>query len=476
MIDPASVLRRHAPWCYVGMALFAAAIFVIDTFTPLHIAIAVLYVLVVLMAANLFERRGLLVVSGACLFLTVASFLISHGLKADSALLRCLVSLSAIVIASILALANQATTLRLREQAELLDLTHDAMMVRNMKGTIEYWNRGAEQLYGWRKEEVLGRSSHDLLHTVFSGPRTAIEAQLCETGRWEGDIVHTTKDGRQVTVASRWALQRDERGQPAAVLETNTDVTARNKAADELHQARVQLAHVSRVTTLGELAASIAHEVNQPLAATVTNGEVCLRWLDRDPPDLEETRGGVTRMIQGARRASDVIARLRALSRRETSERTAIDIAEVVNEVVALTQREMLAQRVTLRLDVKEPLIAVGDRIQLQQVLMNLLMNGIQAMAQVHGRPRELTVRAAPDDEGQVLVDVGDSGIGVAPEDEQRLFQPFFTKRAEGMGMGLSISRSIIESHGGRIWVSRNDGPGATFHFTLPLAEAPASG
>jgi len=181
-------------------------------------------------------------------------------------------------------------------------------------------------------------------------------------------------------------------------------------------------------------------------------------------------------MIQGARRASDVIARLRALSRRETSERTAIDIAEVVNEVVALTQREMLAQRVTLRLDVKEPLIAVGDRIQLQQVLMNLLMNGIQAMAQVHGRPRELTVRAAPDDEGQVLVDVGDSGIGVAPEDEQRLFQPFFTKRAEGMGMGLSISRSIIESHGGRIWVSRNDGPGATFHFTLPLAEAPASG
>ncbi len=475
MNDPATVQRKPSQWLYVGMALFAVAIFLIDTFTPLDIAIAVLYVVVVLIAANLFERRGLLVVSGTCLFLTLFSFLISHGFKADAALLRCLVSLSAIVITTILALANQATTMRLREQAELLDLTHDAMMVRDMKGTIKYWNRGAEQLYGWRKGEALGRSSHDLLHTVFSAPRTAISAELLETGRWEGDMVHTTRDGRQVTVASRWALQRDERGQPAAVLETNTDVTARNKAAEELHQARAQLAHVSRVTTLGELAASIAHEVNQPLAAIVTNGEVCLRWLDRNPPDLSETQDGITRMIQGARRASEVIARLRALSRRETSDRAPINIGDVVNEVVALTQREMFAQRVTLRLDVTEPLMAVGDRIQLQQVLMNLLMNGVQAMSTINDRSRELTVRAASDAEGQVLVSVGDSGIGIGPEDEPRLFQAFFTKRADGMGMGLSISRTIIESHGGRIWVSRNDGFGATFHFTLPPAEAVAS-
>jgi two-component system sensor kinase FixL len=274
--------------------------------------------------------------------------------------------------------------------------------------------------------------------------------------------------------AARSPLLRDERGQPAAVLETNTDVTDRNRAADELNQARAQLAHVSRVTTLGELAASIAHELNQPLAAIVTNGEVCLRWLDRDPPDLQETRDGVTRMIQGARRASEVIARLRALSRRETSERRPIDIGEVVNEVVALTQREMFAQRVTLRLDVKASLMAVGDRIQLQQVMMNLLLNGIQAMSHINDRPRELAVRAAPDGDGQVVISVRDSGVGIAPEDEPRLFQAFFTKRADGMGMGLSISRSIIESHGGRIWVSRNDGPGATFHFTVPQAEAAA--
>jgi two-component system sensor kinase FixL len=474
MNDPAPARRTRSRWLSVVTVLFALWIFFVDTFTPLDIAIAVLYVVVVLMAANLFERRGLLLASGACLFLTVAAFVISHGLNADAAFLRCLVSLAAIVITTILALANQSTTMRLREQAELLDLTHDAVMVRDMGGKIAYWNRGAEQLYGWRKEEALGRSSHDLLHTVFSGPRTAIEAELLKDGRWEGDIVHTTRDGRQVAVASRWALERDERGQPTAVLETNTDVTERNRAQEGLHQAQAQVAHVSRVTTLGELVASIAHEVNQPLAAIVTNGEVCLRWMDRDPPDLQETRDGITRTIQAARRASEVIARLRALSRRGTSERLPVDIGDVVTEVVTLVQREMLTQRVSLQLDITSPLMTIGDRVQLQQVIMNLLINGIQATTGIDDRPRELTVRSIAHDEGQVLVSVEDNGVGVAPEDELRLFQAFFTKRADGMGMGLSISRSIIESHGGRIWVSRNTGPGATFRFTLPAAEAAA--
>ena len=474
MTGPVPVKRKSSRWIPIAMVLSALAIFIVDTFTPLDIAIAVLYVAVVLLAANVFERRGVLLVSGTCLFLTVASLLISHGLEPDTALLRCLVSLSAITITTFLALANQSTTMRLREQAELLDLTHDALMVRDMSGKIAYWNRGAEELYGWRESETLGRSSHDLLHTVFSGSRDAIEAQLLVSGRWEGDIIHTTRDGRQVTVASRWALQRDERGQPAAVLETNTDVTERNEAQEDLNQARAQLAHVTRITTLGELAASIAHEVNQPLAAIVTNGEVCLRWLDRNPPDLQETRDGVTRIIQAARRASDVIARLRALSRRGVSERSPIDVGEVVTEVVTLIEREMLVNRVSLRRDVASPLMAVGDRVQLQQVIMNLLMNGVQAMSGVNDRPRVLTVRATAHDE-EVLVSVEDSGVGVAPEDEARLFQAFFTTRTEGMGMGLSISRSIIESHGGRIWVSRNNGPGATFQFTLPALEAAAS-
>lgn len=475
MANPESPHGKTSPWLSVATVLFAGAIFAVDTFTPLDVAIAVLYVVVVLMAANLFRRRGLLLVSAACLALTVTSFLSSHGFEIDAAFMRCLVSLSAIVISTILALANQATTTMLREQAELLDLTHDTILVRDMEGTMTYWNRAAEELYGWPKTQALGRQSHDLLQTVFPEPPSRIDKELLRTGRWEGEVVHTTRGGKKVTVSSRWALERDERGEPKSVLETNTDITARNQAEGALHEAQTQLAHVTRVTTLGELAASIAHEVNQPLAAIVTNGEVGLRWLDREKPDLGETRGALARIIGAARRASEVIARLRALSRRGGSERGPLDIGEVINEVVVLIHRELVGRRVVLQLDLdpSRPQV-IGDRIQLQQVIMNLLINGIQAMDSVDERSREMVVRSQPYEDNQVLVSVQDSGIGMSPDDEARLFQAFFTTKSEGMGMGLSISRSIVESHGGRIWVSRNADRGATFQFTLPAAEVKA--
>lgn len=472
MTIPAATQSRPSPWLSIATVLFAGAIFAVDTFTPLDIAVAVLYVVVVLMAANLFQRRGLLLVSAGCLALTVTSFLTSHGFEIDAAFLRCLVSLSAILITTILALANQSTTAMLREQAELLDLTHDTVLVRNMQDTITYWNRAAEQLYGWPRALALGRQSHNLLQTVFPASKGSIDAELLHTGRWEGELVHTTRSGDKVTVSSRWALERDKRGQPISVLETNTDISVRNKAQEDLLQAQAQLAHVTRVTTLGELAASIAHEVNQPLAAIVTNGEVGLRWLDRETPDIVETRGALTRMIGAARRASDVISRLRALSRRSSSERSSLDVGEVINEVVALIHRELISQRVVLRLDLNPARpMAIADRVQLQQVIMNLLINGIQAMASVDERSREMVVRLQPYEDSQVLVSVRDAGVGLAPDAEARLFQAFFTTKAEGMGMGLSISRSIIESHGGRIWVTRNDDTGTTFQFTLPTEE-----
>jgi PAS domain S-box-containing protein len=478
MTIPPSARHKTSPWLSVATVLFAGAIFAIDTFTPLDVAIAVLYVVVVLMAASLFHRRGLLLVSAACLTLTATSFLASHGFKVDAAFLRCLVSLAAIVISTILALANQTTTSILREQAELLDLTHDTVLVRDMEGTITYWNRAAEELYGWPQMLALGRQSHDLLQTVFPMPPSRIDKELLDTGRWEGELIHTTRDGNKVTVSSRWALERDKGGQPQSVLETNTDISVRNKAQGDLLEAQAQLAHVTRVTTLGELAASIAHEVNQPLAAIVTNGEVGLRWLDREKPDIAETRGALTRMIGAARRASEVIARLRALSRRGSSERGPLDVGEVINEVVVLIHRELISRRVVLRLDLDPARpMAIADRVQLQQVIMNLLINGIQAMASVDERSREMVVRLQPHEDNQVLVSIKDSGIGLSPDAEARLFQAFFTTKAEGMGMGLSISRSIVESHGGRIWVTRNDGPGATFQFTLPAEEeqSPAS-
>jgi signal transduction histidine kinase len=233
---------------------------------------------------------------------------------------------------------------------------------------------------------------------------------------------------------------------------------------------------VSRVTTLGELTASIAHEVNQPLAGIVTNGAACLRWLGREPPELDQARRAVESMINDGKRASEVVSRLRALSKKTDPQRLRLDLNEVIDEVILLFQRELLNNRVALRLELASALPPVlGDRIQLQQVLMNLLINAIQAMAPVTGQPREVLIRSRRHDANQVVLEVMDSGIGITPENADRLFSAFFTTKPDGMGIGLSICRSIIEAHGGRIWASPNTGPGATLQFTLPLSEDNAS-
>ena len=248
-----------------------------------------------------------------------------------------------------------------------------------------------------------------------------------------------------------------------------TDVTSRKRAEAELHEAQANLAHVTRVTALGELAASIAHEVNQPLAAVVTNAAACLRWLDRDPANLNEARATLRSIINDGNRAGEVIQRVRALVNK-TTDRKALHINEVVNEVMSLVQHELFSHRVALRLELAPALPPVlADRIQLQQVILNLVINGIEAMQPVTDRPRELVIRTRQDETGQVLVTVSDCGVGVAAEDVDRLFDAFFTTKSDGMGMGLSICRSIVDAHGGRLSASGNTGPGATFQFTLPL-------
>jgi len=452
-------------------AAFALAIFVVDTATTLDIAVAVLYVIVVLLSANFFSRQGVLLAASGCAVLTVTSFLISHGLTVGTPLVRCLVSLSALGATTLLVLKNQAANMALREQARLLDLTHDAISVRDMNDVISYWNRGAEELYGWRSDEAVGKVFHQLARTVFPVPREEIKAELISSGRWEGDLVHARRDGTRVTVSSRWSLQRDERGRPVAIMGTSNDVTERNRAQEALYRAQVELAHVARVVTLGELTASIAHEVKQPLAGIVTNGSACLRWLARVPPELDEARCSVESMIDDAMRASEVVLGLRALSKKTDPMRVLLDLTEVVEEIVPLVRRELLDNRVTLRLELARALPPVlGDRVQLKQVIMNLLINSIQAMAPVEDRPRELLIRSQCHGTDRMLVEVQDSGIGIDENSMQRLFNAFFTTKPDGMGMGLSICRSIIESHGGRIWASRNNGPGAAFHFTLPVA------
>jgi len=248
-------------------------------------------------------------------------------------------------------------------------------------------------------------------------------------------------------------------------------LSEQKRAEEALREAQADLAHVTRVTTLGEIAASIAHEVNQPLAAVVANAEACLRWLDRGTPDLDAARRSVEWIIDDANRASEVIRRVRALANKSDVEKAPLDINDVVKEVIALVQGELVSHRVSLRMEFANALPVVpADRVELQQVVINLVMNGIEAMQSVADRPRELLIRSLQDETQQVLVSVTDCGVGISAENADRLFNAFFTTKTNGMGMGLSICRSIIEAHGGRLWASANLPHGATFQFTLPVS------
>ena len=362
----------------------------------------------------------------------------------------------------------QAREARLREQAGLLDLTHDSIMVRDTSNVLTYWNRGAEALYGWTPKEAVGTVTHVLLRTVFPIPLEEIKAVLLGAGRWEGELVHTRKDGTQVTVASRWAVQRDESGRPVGFLETNNDISERKRAEEAVRKAQAELAHVARVTTLGEMAASIAHEVDQPLSGVVINANASLRFLTGPFQNLDEVRDGLQAIARDGRRASDVIGRIRALARRSTTEKGPLNINEVVREVVALAEGEARRSRATLRTELGADLPhIVGDRVQLQQVVLNLLLNGLDAMHAVVDRPRDLVITTGREGIEQVHVAVRDSGSGIDPQFAHRLFDAFYTTKPNGMGMGLSISRSIVEQHGGRLWAEPNDSPGTTFHFTV---------
>lgn len=703
-------------------ALVAAVIFLVDTLTPSSFAVAVLYVLAVLLAGNSCRGRALVLVALGCVALALLSFGLTHSWEGDrNAVLRCVISISAIGITTVLVLRNQAVTAALAERASLLDLTHDTVLARNLDDFVTYWNKGAEEMYGWSREEALGRNIHDLLGTTFPAPLPEIMDELLRTGQWEGELVQTARDGRRLDMASRWLLQRDASGRPVAILETNNDIAdrkraeaatlrhreelqllidsipapvwtaqpdgtpdyvsarweetgisraqtlgdwsqilhpedvARTRAAGEqarrwgepfevehrirredgsyrwhlsrsiprrdeagtiirwygvsidiedrkraeqalvrnqiylteaqrlsrtgsftwkpatgesvwsaearrmwqlapnqeptpefvlsrvhpddraefqsvmelardggkrfdfehrclmpdgsvryihavaqthanhdgeveflgaaidlteakqaeeaLQQAHAELTHLTRVTTMGELAASIAHEVSQPLAGIITYGEASLRWLNRDQPELDEVRSGIENMISDGRRAAEVIRKLRALARRAEMSPAPHALDEILDDALTLVQREIANHRVKLEIDLAPDLPLVNvDRVHLQQVFINLVLNAIQAMDAVEDRPRLLSIRTRMDEPGEVRVEFHDNGAGIDAKAKERLFEPFYTTKSEGMGMGLAISRTIVAAHGGRIWISGDGEPGARFHVALPAA------
>jgi signal transduction histidine kinase/CheY-like chemotaxis protein len=254
-----------------------------------------------------------------------------------------------------------------------------------------------------------------------------------------------------------------------------TDITERKQAEEELHQkevslreAQTELAHVSRVTTMGELAASIAHEVNQPLAGIATNASAGLHWLAGDLPNLNEAREAIRRIIRDGNRAGEVISRMRALFKKACTAKEWLDMNDAIQEVVILTKSEVRRSKVALRTELAADLPPImGDRVQLQQVVVNLILNAIEAMSTVEDRERDLVIKTHRGEGDEVRVAVQDSGIGLDPKNVERIFDAFHTTKPGGLGMGLSISRSIVQRHGGRLWAVSNDGPGSTFRFTL---------
>jgi signal transduction histidine kinase len=281
----------------------------------------------------------------------------------------------------------------------------------------------------------------------------------------------------------RWFLARavplrDQRGKILKWYGISTDIEDRKRAEEEREKLRADLAHVNRVSTLGEMAASLAHEIKQPIAAAITSANTCVEWLAHEPPNLDRARAAAGRIDKYGNRAAEIIDRIRSLYKKSPPQRELVEVNEIIREMVELLRAEANLCAVSIRTDLVTDLPKItADRVQLRQVFMNLILNAIEAMKETGG---VVTVKTQLGENDQLLISVNDTGIGLPKEKTEQIFDAFFTTKPQGSGMGLSISRSIVESHGGRLWATANDGRGATFHFTLPTAaeilQVPATG
>jgi PAS domain S-box-containing protein len=362
-----------------------------------------------------------------------------------------------------------------REQAEEAQLrlgaivasSDDAIISKTLGGIITSWNAGAQRIFGYTVEEAVGRPVTMLIPPDRQDEESLIIDRIRRGESVEHfETVRITKDARQIHVSLAISPIKNLVGQIIGASKIARDITERKRAEEALRQSQAELAHVSRVTTMGELTVSLAHEVNQPIAAALTNANTCMIWLAGDSPNIEEARAAAIRIVQDGTRASDIISRIRLLFKKGTPERTSVDVNELIREMIVLLRSEAIRDAISVRTDLAvdcPPVIS--DRVQLQQVLMNLIVNGIDAMKQMEG-VRELVIATRCTEPDQVRVSVSDTGVGLPPQTD-RIFKPFFTTKPHGTGMGLSISRSIVESHGGRLWATDNPSGGATFHVAL---------
>jgi len=339
-------------------------------------------------------------------------------------------------------------------------------------------NEAFQKMVGYTSEELQSLGPLDITHEE---DRKATQEMIEDVQSGKRQDYHTEKrycrkDGKVIWVRVSTARALDSSSALQSIPAIIEDITERKRAEVAWHDAREALSRATRLTVMGELSASIAHEINQPLAAIITNGHACERFLTFSPPDLDEVKDAVGEIVRDGRRASEVLKRIRAMSKNSAPERGQVDVNHAIAEVLALTRDELLRHRVSVQTDLHSNLPTImADRVQLQQVVLNLVMNGIDAMRAVADRSRILTVRSLLSDRGNIAVNVADSGIGLDPANRERIFDTFFTTKPEGMGMGLAISNTIIEAHRGRLWAESGSPFGAVFAFTLPLVAGAGS-
>jgi PAS domain S-box-containing protein len=346
-----------------------------------------------------------------------------------------------------------------------------AIFMIDPAGFVTSWNSGAERIKGYRAEEIVGQhfSCFYCDEDLRAGTPAMALRQAATEGRFEDNGWRMRKDGSRFQANAILNAVRDQHGNLIGFAKITRDLTESKRAEEAIHAAQAELARVVRASLLGEMTASIAHEINQPLAAIVNNANASRRFLALQPPDLEEVKQAVTEIAEAGTRVGEIISRIRTLLKKGQTDKNVLDINQVILETLDFIPGVLEKQNVKLGMELGPSLPPVlGDRVQLQQVLLNLIMNGIEAMSAVRDRPRVLSIHSDAG-ESELEIAVHDSGVGLNPEHIDRIFETFFTTKATGMGLGLSISRSIIEAHKGRLWVSREPKlQGATFRVSLP--------
>jgi|RhiMethySRZTD1v2_1073278.scaffolds.fasta_scaffold171203_2 PAS domain S-box-containing protein len=353
---------------------------------------------------------------------------------------------------------------------ELFEQTPEAVILVDLHDRVLRVNKEFTHIFGYGIDESVKRPSTELIVPAqFKGEALNARERLATGQVVNVETVRRRKDGSLINV-SEVAFPVIANGKVIAYYLIFRDITKSKLALEQLQKAQAELAHLSRITTMGELASSIAHEINQPIGAIVTNGNAALRWLGQQPSHVEGAEEALECIVRDANRAAQVIGRIRSLLRKNTSPMVSLDINEIIREVLLLTASEANRRQVAVKSEIAAPMPAIlGDRVQLQQVMLNLIMNSLDSMSITTDRPRELRIKSSNKSDC-VLVQVEDSGNGLDAQHSNSIFDPFFTTKKDGIGMGLTISRSIVEAHGGRLWAEQRTPHGAILNFTIPIS------